>query len=106
MRLSASLTARPVSALAAALAIAMLGACAGNSPRNPGASEDKSASQTRSEDNCVEAESRGAPPPVGCPATAQQQNRRTVRPLPTLDDPMNLPTLPGNVLPGGGALGR
>ncbi|MES2684001.1 MAG: hypothetical protein V4650_10830 [Pseudomonadota bacterium] len=101
MSLSASLTIRPVSILAAmALAAAMLSGCAGNSPRKPGAAEDKSASRTLDEDDCLRAESRGAPPPVGCPTTTQQ-NRRTVRPLPTLDDPLNLPTLPG-----GGVLGR
>ena len=104
MRLSASLTARHVPILAAAgFAAALLTACAGNSPRNPGAAEDKNTSTTL-DDDCAKAESRGAPPPVGCPA--RTENRRTARPLPTLDDPMNLPTLPGGALPGGGVLGR
>lgn len=101
MRLTTSLT----TLTAAALCLATLSGCAGNSPRRPASAENKSANTNNFGDTCYDAQSRGAPLPAGCPPTTQ--NRRTTRTLPGLErDQMTLPTMPNAGLPGGGVLGR
>ncbi len=90
---------------AGVLSLALAAGCAGNNPRRPTAAEDKSSnSATRFSDSCYEAQSRGAPPPIGCPATDRRAGE--TRTTPTLTrEPLQMPELPGQ-LPGGGVLRR
>ena len=98
MRLIASLT----TLTAAALAAGLITGCAGSAPRKPSAAEDKNRA-TAFDDECVDAYSRGAPTPLGCPQT--NDNRRNTRTGPSIEREA-LPNLPGVGLPGGRLLGR
>ncbi len=95
MRLIQSLT--TLSALA--LSAALLAGCAGNTPRKPAATDSKGA-DTPFGDRCIDAESRGAIPPAGCPDTGYRR-RAPARTGPQIDpDALPLPTLPGGGLSG------
>ena len=99
MRLIASLT----TLSAAALLVTTMSGCAGNTPRKPASADDKSRTSAF-DDNCLDARSRGAPAPVGCPQTVD--DRRRPRTVPSVDaGQMPLPNLPGRDGVGG-VLGR
>lgn len=97
MRLITSLT----TLTAAALLCGTLTACAGNAPRRPASTEEKSIS--RFDQQCSDAYNRGLPPPAGCPSYAGRSSRRAAPPA--IDrDSLPLPNLPGTALPGSGGL--
>ncbi len=99
MRLTTSLTTLTTLALLGSL----LTACAGNAPRKPASTEEKSLSSF--EQQCYEARQRGAVEPAGCPTNTARTSRRSAPPA--LDrDSLPLPNLPATALPGGGLLGR
>lgn len=99
MRLIASLTTLTAATFAAGLIVG----CAGNTPRKPGSAEDKNRA-TSFNDECVDAYSRGAPTPLGCPQTTDDRRRNT-RTAPGIDRDA-LPDLPTVGVPGGKVLGR
>ncbi len=95
MRLIASLT--PLTALT--LSSMLLAGCAGNSPRKPADTQDKSR-DTSFYENCYDFESRGLPPPAGCPQRPTGA-RRTVTPVPSMNPGDALPDLPTRGVLGG-----
>ncbi|MES2883863.1 MAG: hypothetical protein V4709_03605 [Pseudomonadota bacterium] len=99
MRLITSLT----TLVATTLMAALITACAGNAPRKPTDAENKNRA-TSFNDDCVDAYSRGAPTPLGCPQTTDDR-RRTTRTAPGIDRDA-LPDLPTLGAPGGRVLGR
>lgn len=99
MRLIASLT----TLTAATFAAGLIAGCAGNTPRKPTDAQDKNRA-TSFNDECVDAYSRGAPTPLGCPQTTDDR-RRTTRTAPGVDRDA-LPDLPTVGVPGGKVLGR
>lgn len=98
MRLITSLT----TLTAAAFMASLITGCAGNTPRKPTSAEDKNRA-TNYNDECVDAYSRGAPTPLGCPQTTEDRRRNT-RTAPGIDRGA-LPDLPTVGAPGG-VLGR
>lgn len=100
MRLTAPLTkVDSLRVVTMVLCAAAIVGCASNSPRRPTGTQDKNASSFNQ--TCYDAQTAGAPPPIGCPQYAQERRRTT--PGMSIDP---LPTLPANQMPSGGLLRR